>query len=72
MCLGRFHAYEGFALEQVAYPMRCMKLLGIQVAIITNAAGGLDPKLEVGTIVVLQDHISLPSLVRSSPILPNR
>lgn len=66
--MNRFHAYEGFALEQVAYPMRIMKLLGIQVAIITNAAGGLDPTMEVGTVVVLQDHISLPSLVRSSPL----
>lgn len=42
--------------------MRIMKLLGVSVAIITNAAGGLDPQMEVGTIVALQDHISLPSL----------
>ncbi|ORY62708.1 nucleoside phosphorylase domain-containing protein [Leucosporidium creatinivorum] len=67
--LGRFHAYEGFPLEQVAYPMRIMKLLGISVAIITNAAGGLDPHGEVGTIVALQDHISLPSLTSMNPLI---
>lgn len=44
--------------------MRIMKLLGISVAIITNAAGGLDPTMDVGTIITLMDHISLPSLVR--------
>ncbi|SCV73550.1 BQ2448_7476 [Microbotryum intermedium] len=67
--LGRFHAYEGFKLEQVVYPMRIMKLLGIQVAIITNAAGGLNPQMEVGTIIALQDHISLPSLTSMNPLI---
>ncbi|KAK4054963.1 Purine nucleoside phosphorylase [Microbotryomycetes sp. JL221] len=71
--LGRFHAYEGFPLDQVVYPMRVMKLLGIKVAIITNAAGGLDPQMKVGTIVAVQDHISLPSLTSWNPLIgPNR
>ena len=43
--------------------MRIMKLLGITMTIITNAAGGLDPEMQVGTIIALMDHISLPSLV---------
>ncbi|KAM0791692.1 hypothetical protein ACM66B_003965 [Microbotryomycetes sp. NB124-2] len=65
--LGRFHAYEGFSCEQ--YPIRIMKLLGIHSVIITNAAGGLDPQMKVGTIVALQDHISLPSLTSMNPLI---
>ncbi|GAA6043572.1 hypothetical protein JCM8097_005259 [Rhodosporidiobolus ruineniae] len=67
--LGRFHAYEGFPLSQVVYPMRIMKLLGCTVTIITNAAGGLDPEGTVGTIMPIVDHISLPSLTSWNPLI---
>ncbi|KAK4699879.1 purine-nucleoside phosphorylase, partial [Phenoliferia sp. Uapishka_3] len=65
--LGRFHAYEGHPMSTVISPLRLMSALGISHVIITNAAGGLEPKNDVGTVVVLRDHISLPSLVRDTP-----
>ena len=55
--------YEGKSPAEVTYPMKVMKLLGIESVILTNAAGGLDPAMKVGTVVVLHDHVSLPSLV---------
>ncbi|GAA5923047.1 hypothetical protein JCM3775_006235 [Rhodotorula graminis] len=68
--LGRFHAYEGHDMQSVVYPIRVMKLLGASVAIITNAAGGLDSDLvEVGTVVALVDHVSLPSLTSWNPLI---
>ncbi|BGP17338.1 hypothetical protein JCM10213_007552 [Rhodosporidiobolus nylandii] len=67
--LGRFHAYEGFRMEQVVYPMRVMKLLGCTLTILTNAAGGLDPHGKVGTIMPIVDHISLPSLTSWNPLI---
>jgi len=59
---GRFHPYEGHPMSAVVYPIRLMALLGVKDIIITNAAGGLNPDLAVGTIVVIQDHLALPNL----------
>ncbi|GAA5986090.1 hypothetical protein JCM5350_004428 [Sporobolomyces pararoseus] len=67
--LGRFHAYEGFPLHQVVYPMRIMKLLGCKASVITNAAGGLNPEHKVGTILAILDHISLPSMTSMNPLI---
>ncbi|GAA5961647.1 hypothetical protein JCM21900_004627, partial [Sporobolomyces salmonicolor] len=67
--LGRFHAYEGFPLQTVVYPMRIMKLLGCTHTIITNAAGGLNPDWDVGTVVAVLDHMSLPSLTSMNPLI---
>ncbi|GAA6059918.1 hypothetical protein JCM10212_005301 [Sporobolomyces blumeae] len=68
--LGRFHAYEGFSPQQlVVYPIRIMKLLGCQGVVITNAAGGLNPEHEVGTVLAILDHISLPSLTSMNPLI---
>lgn len=59
-------------METVTYPMRVFSLLGVESVILTNAAGGLDPAMDVGTIVVLQDHLSLPSLTSWNPLIgPN-
>ncbi|GAA5905974.1 purine-nucleoside phosphorylase [Sporobolomyces salmoneus] len=67
--LGRFHAYEGFPLHQVVYPIRIMKLLGCKASIITNAAGGLNEQNKVGTILTILDHISLPSMTSMNPLI---
>lgn len=56
---GRFHYYEGYNLQQVTFPVRVMKLLGIERLIVSNASGGVNPDFEVGEIMVLNDHINL-------------
>ncbi len=56
---GRFHYYEGWSLEQITYPVRVMKGLGVEVLIISNAAGGLNPLFKAGDIMLIDDHINL-------------
>jgi purine-nucleoside phosphorylase len=55
---GRFHYYEGYSMAQVTFPVRVMKLLGIQKMIVSNAAGGINPNYEVSDLMILNDHIS--------------
>lgn len=56
---GRFHFYEGYTAEQVTFPIRLMKFLGIQHLLISNAAGGVNPSFKVGDLMLITDHISL-------------
>ncbi|MBD0299928.1 MAG: purine-nucleoside phosphorylase, partial [Nitrososphaera sp.] len=55
---GRFHYYEGYKPDEVVFPIRVMKKLGIQTLFISNAAGGVDPDLQVGDLMIINDHIS--------------
>ena len=55
---GRFHYYEGYSIEEVVYPIRVMKYLGIKTIILSNAAGGVNPNYEVGELMIIKDHIS--------------
>ena len=55
---GRFHFYEGYNPQQVAYPVRVMKLLGIKTLLLSNAAGGVNPAFNVGDLMIINDHIS--------------
>jgi purine-nucleoside phosphorylase len=56
---GRFHYYEGYTPQQVVYPIRVMKLLGVETILISNAAGGVNASFKVGDMMIIKDHISL-------------
>lgn len=56
---GRFHYYEGYSLEDVVFPVRVLKFLGVENLFVSNAAGGVNPKFEVGDIMFITDHINL-------------
>ena len=56
---GRFHYYEGYSIEKVTYPVRVMKLFGIESLFVSNASGGMNPGFEIGDIMVINDHINM-------------
>ncbi len=59
LCQGRFHAYEGYSLRQVTFPVRVMAGLGVKTLIVTNAAGGLNPLFKPGDLMLICDHLNL-------------
>jgi purine-nucleoside phosphorylase len=56
---GRFHFYEGYTAQQVAYPVRVLRLLGVKTLLLSNAAGGVNPAFGIGDLMIIKDHISL-------------
>jgi len=56
---GRFHFYEGYTMQEVTFPVRVMKLMGIETLLVSNASGGLNPDFVVGDIMVIDDHINM-------------
>jgi purine-nucleoside phosphorylase len=55
---GRFHYYEGYSTQQVIFPVRVMKMLGVETLFISNAAGGVNTEFRVGDLMIIKDHIS--------------
>ncbi|MSR75372.1 MAG: purine-nucleoside phosphorylase [Planctomycetes bacterium] len=56
---GRFHAYEGYSFDEVTYPVRVMKALGVEILIVSNACGLMNPQWSVGEVMLIEDHINL-------------
>ncbi|NNC96116.1 MAG: purine-nucleoside phosphorylase [Chitinophagales bacterium] len=56
---GRFHFYEGYSMEEVAFGVRIMKLLGVSDLFISNVSGSLNPEYNIGDIMIIEDHINL-------------
>ncbi len=59
---GRFHYYEGYSTQEVVFPIRVLKFLGIDTLLISNAAGGTNTSFQVGDLMVIKDHISMLTL----------
>jgi purine-nucleoside phosphorylase len=56
---GRFHYYEGYTMQQITYPVRVMRFLGVETLLVSNACGGMNPLFKRGDIMLMVDHINL-------------
>lgn len=65
---GRAHYYEGYSMGRVGLPVRVMRLLGCELLVVTNAAGGLDMTYRAGEVMIIRDHINLIGMAGLNPL----
>jgi purine-nucleoside phosphorylase len=65
---GRAHYYEGYSMAEVTLPVRVMKRLGVEILIVTNAAGAINPDYEPGDVMILSDHIAMIAMSGNNPL----
>lgn len=65
---GRIHFYEGYSMAQVSFPVRVMQRLGVEIFIVTNAAGAVNPEYEPGELMLITDHLNLIGMIGHSPL----
>jgi purine-nucleoside phosphorylase len=65
---GRFHWYEGHAMDTVVMPVRALRCLGVKALVVTNAAGGINPDWNIGDVMCIMDHFATPLLAGNHPL----
>jgi purine-nucleoside phosphorylase len=69
---GRVHFYEGYPIQQVVFPVRVLQVMGIEILMVTNAAGGLNPAFEAGDLMLIVDHLNIMGMMGNNPLFgPN-
>lgn len=69
---GRIHFYEGYSMSQITLPVRVMQRLGLEIMIVTNAAGGVNPAFTPGDVMLITDHLNLIGMTGLNPLMgPN-